>query len=152
MESGACRDGANKGFFILHSQFSVLHSQHFEPMKKTLILGASTNPARYAYLVANKLVRKGHPIVNIGRKAGQVAGVEIEPADETKIHTDIDTVTVYVAPQHQPVYYDYLLKTNPKRVVFNPGAENPELREKLQNAGIETVEACTLVMLNTGQF
>jgi len=121
-------------------------------MKKTLILGASTNPARYSYLVANKLVRKGHLIVNVGRKVGQVAGADIEPADMDKLHTDIDTITVYVAPQNQHLYYDYVLGTKPKRVVFNPGAENPELREKLQNAGIETVEACTLVMLNTGQF
>jgi len=121
-------------------------------MKKTLILGASTNTARYAYLVANKLVRKGHPIVNVGRKVGQVAGVDIEPADMDRLHTDIHTITVYVAPQNQSVYYDYILRTGPKRVIFNPGAENPELREKLQNAGIATVEACTLVMLNTGQF
>ncbi len=121
-------------------------------MKKTLILGASTNPARYAYLVANKLVRKGYPIVNVGRKTGQVAGADIESADTGEVYTDIDTITIYVAPQNQSVYYDYILQTNPKRVIFNPGAENPELKEKLESAGIETVEACTLVMLNTGQY
>ncbi|GAA4519677.1 CoA-binding protein [Sphingobacterium thermophilum] len=119
-------------------------------MKKTLILGASTNTARYSYLVANKLVRKGYPIVNVGRKEGEVAGVPIEPA--VNIHDDIDTITVYVNPQHQVHYYDYILNTKPKRVIFNPGAENPELKNKLQEAGIETVEACTLVMLNTGQY
>ena len=119
-------------------------------MKKTLILGASTNSARYSYLVANKLVRKGYPIVNVGRKVGEVAGVAIEQAEE--IHTDIDTITLYVGPKNQAPYYDYILKTNPKRVIFNPGAENPELVEKLEAAGIEAVEACTLVMLNTGQY
>ncbi|HIY77361.1 MAG TPA: CoA-binding protein [Candidatus Sphingobacterium stercorigallinarum] len=119
-------------------------------MKKTLILGASTNPARYAYLVANKLVRKGHAIVNVGRKVGKVAGVEIEQPEQ--IHTDIDTVTVYVGPQNQAPYYDYILKTNPKRIIFNPGAENPELAEMAANQDIEVVEACTLVMLNTGQY
>ena len=119
-------------------------------MKKTLILGASTNSARYSYLVANKLVRKGYPIVNVGRKVGEVAGVPIEPAET--IHTDIDTITLYVGPSNQASYYDYILKTNPKRVIFNPGAENPELSEKLKEAGIEPVEACTLVMLNTGQY
>lgn len=119
-------------------------------MKKTLILGASTNPARYSYLVANKLVRKGFPIVNVGRKTGKVAGVEIEPAEE--IHDDIDTVTMYVGPQNQSAYYDYVLKTNPKRIIFNPGAENQELADKARAQGIEVVEACTLVMLNTGQF
>lgn len=119
-------------------------------MKKTLILGASTNPARYAYLVANKLVRKGHPIVNVGRKVGKVAGVEIQ-LPET-IYTDIDTITVYVGPQNQAPYYDYILNTKPKRLIFNPGAENPELAELARNKGIEVIEACTLVMLNTGQY
>ena len=119
-------------------------------MKKTLILGASTNSARYAYLVANKLVRKGHPIVNVGRKQGEVAGVPIEAAET--IHNDIDSITVYVGPQNQGVYYDYILKTKPARLIFNPGAENPELAELAQSAGIEVVEACTLVMLNTGKY
>ena len=119
-------------------------------MKKTLILGASTNPARYSYLVANKLVRKGYPIVNVGRKTGKVAGVEIEPAEN--IHNDIDTITMYVGPQNQSQYYDYILSTKPKRIIFNPGAENKELSDKAKEAGIDVVEACTLVMLNTGQF
>lgn len=119
-------------------------------MKKTLVLGATTNSARYAYLVANKLVRKGYPIVNVGRKNGEVAGVEIESLD--KIHDDIDTITVYVGPDNQKLYYDYILNTKPKRVIFNPGAENEELEEVLKKEGIETVNACTLVMLNTGQY
>ena len=119
-------------------------------MKKTLILGASTNPARYAYLVANKLVRKGHVIVNVWRKVGKVAGVEIEQPEQ--IHTDIDTITVYVGPRNQAPYYDYILKTKPKRLIFNPGAENPELAEMAADQDIEVVEACTLVMLNTGQY
>lgn len=119
-------------------------------MKRTLILGATTNTTRYSYLVANKLVRKGHPIVNVGRKIGEVAGVVIEPAET--IHTDIDTITMYVGPQNQAPYYDYILQTNPKRVIFNPGSENPDLQQKLEQAGIETIEGCTLVMLNTGQF
>ena len=113
-------------------------------------MGASTNSARYSYLVANKLVRKGHPIVNVGRKVGSVAGAMIEPAET--IHDDIDTITIYVGPQNQEPYYDYILKTNPKRVIFNPGAENPELAQQLNDKGIETIEACTLVMLNTGQY
>lgn len=119
-------------------------------MKKTLIVGASTNPARYAYLVANKLVRKGHPIVNVGRKKGRVAGADIENMDD--IHTDIDTITLYVGPQNQSIYYDYILQTKPKRVIFNPGTENEEFKQKLEEEGIETVEACTLVMLNTEQY
>ncbi|NGM62502.1 CoA-binding protein [Sphingobacterium sp. SGG-5] len=119
-------------------------------MKKTLILGASTNPARYSYLVANKLVRKGYPIVNVGRKVGEVAGVTIETA--TTLHADIDTITLYVGPKNQPPYYDYILNTKPNRVIFNPGAENPELAKMLEEQGVEVVEGCTLVMLNTGQY
>lgn len=119
-------------------------------MKKTLILGASTNPARYSYLVANKLARKGYPIVNVGRKEGAVAGAEIEKPE--KIYDDIDTITLYVGPRNQPPYYDYILQTKPKRLILNPGTENPELTEKAKAQGIEVVEACTLVMLNTGQF
>lgn len=113
-------------------------------------MGASTNPARYSYLVANKLARKGHPIVNVGRKVGAVAGVDIEKPE--KIHDDIDTITLYVGPQNQEIYYDYILQTKPKRLIFNPGTENAELRERAKEKGIDVVEACTLVMLNTGQF
>lgn len=119
-------------------------------MKKTLVLGASTNSARYSYLVANKLVRKGYPIVNIGRKVGEVAGVKIESLD--KVYDDIDTITVYVGPKNQAPYIDYIFKTSPKRVIFNPGAENHALEAKLQEKGIETLNACTLVLLNTGQY
>jgi len=119
-------------------------------MKKTLVLGASTNTARYSYLVANKLVRKGYPIVNVGRKVGEVAGVQIEEANV--VHDDIDTITVYVGPKNQEPYYDYIIATNPKRVIFNPGAENPAFEQLLQDKGIETINACTLVMLNTGQY
>lgn len=119
-------------------------------MKKTLVLGASTNPARYSYLVANKLVRKGYPIVNVGRKKGEVAGIPIEST--ATVHDDIDTVTIYVAAKNQDVYQDYILATRPNRVIFNPGAENNDFEQLLQKEGIETVNACTLVMLNTGQY
>lgn len=119
-------------------------------MKKTLILGASTNSARYAYLVANKLVRKGYEIVNVGRKVGEVAGVAIQ--DTSVVHSDIDTITLYVGPKNQEVYYDYILATKPKRVIFNPGSENPDLSKLLTDKGIAVEEACTLVMLNTGQY
>lgn len=119
-------------------------------MKKTLILGASTNKTKYSYLVANKLVRKGYPIVNVGRKQGEVAGVQLELPE--KVYEDIDTVTIYVNPVNQLHYYDYVLATKPKRVIFNPGAENREFETLLQENGIETINACTLVMLNTNQY
>jgi len=118
--------------------------------KKTMIIGASANSTRYSYLVANKLVRKGYEIVNVGRGEGKVGGVPIEGMDKT--YDDIHTITIYVSPSNQPIYEDYILKTNPKRIIFNPGAENESLSEKAKQKGIETIDACTLVMLNTGQF
>lgn len=118
--------------------------------KKTLILGATTNPARYAYLAAHRLVAAGHEIVNIGIKAGESAGVEIQRAGE--VVPDIDTVTLYIGPQRQPEHYDYILETRPKRIIFNPGTENPELEALAQQRGIAVVRACTLVLLSTGQY
>lgn len=118
--------------------------------KKTLVLGATPNPDRYAYLAANRLKSKGHPVVNVGLKKGEVAGVPIE--EPTQIHDDIDTLTLYVGPQNQAKLYQYILDTHPKRIIFNPGSENPELEKLASEKGIETIEACTLVMLATGQY
>ena len=118
--------------------------------KKTLILGATNNTARYAYLAATRLSAAGHEIVNIGIKRGEVAGVPIQPAGI--IFPDIHTVTLYVGPQRQPEYYDYILATKPKRIIFNPGTENSELEALAREQGIETLEACTLVLLSTGQY
>jgi predicted CoA-binding protein len=119
-------------------------------MKKTLIIGATPNPSRYAYLAAGMLASKGHDIVNIGIKKGEVSGVQIEEAG--LIHKDIDTITLYIGPQLQTQYYDYILQTAPRRVVFNPGTENRELESLLSFNGIEPVRACTLVLLSTGQY
>ncbi|MFM6954626.1 MAG: CoA-binding protein [Sphingobacteriaceae bacterium] len=118
--------------------------------KKTLILGASTNPERYAYLAANRLVQHGHSIVNVGLKAGEVAGVPIELAHE--VYSDIDTITLYVGPANQGTYYNYILQIKPKRLIFNPGTENPELEKLARSKGIETLRACTLVLLASGQY
>ncbi len=118
--------------------------------KKTLVLGATPDPSRYAYLAANRLVRTGHTIVNVGIKTGEVAGVPIEKPEA--IHDDIDTVTLYVGSRNQPPLYDYILDTHPKRIIFNPGTENNELSKLARERGIETVSACTLVMLATGEY
>ena len=118
--------------------------------KKTLILGATPNSSRYAYLAANKLVNHGHSIVNIGIKDGEVAGVPIEKPEI--IHDDIDTITMYVGPAHQEELYNYILDTHPKRIIFNPGTENPELRRMANEKGIETENACTLVLLSIGEY
>jgi predicted CoA-binding protein len=119
-------------------------------MKKTVVLGASDNPSRYSYLAVRKLTAHQHPVVAIGRKKGNVAGVDI--ATETAATDDVDTVTLYLNPTNQKPYYDYILGLKPKRIIFNPGTENEELMDRAEEAGIEPVIACTLVMLSTGQY
>ena len=93
--------------------------------KKTLVIGASTNTARYSNMAIKKLVDKQQPVVALGLRKGEVEGVKIE--NEQILFPDIDTVTLYVGPKNQPEYYEYLVALNPKRVIFNPGTENPEL-------------------------
>lgn len=118
--------------------------------KKTLVLGASTKPDRYAFKAINMLVEKGHSVLAIGQNAGEVAGI--------KIHTkqiplaNIDTVTLYLNAMRQRDYYNYIVETHPKRVIFNPGAENPEFYQLLQLNNIKVEIACTLVLLTTNQF
>ena len=118
--------------------------------KKTLVLGASENPARYSYLAINRLRANQHPVVAIGRRAGKVSDVNII-TDQPPVN-DIDTVTLYLNVQHQKEYYDYILSLYPKRIIFNPGAENDELAAMAARQGIQPMEACTLVLLSTGQY
>ena len=119
-------------------------------MKKTLVLGATNNPARYAYLAAHRLAQHGHEVVPVGIREGDLAGHAIQhgmPEVE-----GVDTVTLYIGPRRQPAYYDYILSLHPKRIIFNPGTENPELAKMAEKQGIETVEGCTLVMLSLGTY
>ena len=118
--------------------------------KKTLVLGASDNPSRYSYLAVQRLRSHGHPVVAIGRKNTKVGDVIIEK--EHKQFDNIDTITLYLNPQHQQEYYNYILSLNPNRIIFNPGAENDELTHLARARGIKTSEACTLVMLSTNQY
>lgn len=119
-------------------------------VKKTIVLGATANPMRYAYLAAVRLAQHGHPVVLVGIREGEIGGNPIllgRPEIE-----DVDTVTLYIGPERQVAYYDYLLSLKPKRIIFNPGTENPELARLAQAQGIETVEGCTLVMLSIGAY
>lgn len=118
--------------------------------KKTLVLGASDNPARYSYRAAHMLKNHGYEVVPVGIRKGEVAGMAIH-TDRPEV-TDIDTVTLYVGTQNQPAWYDYILDLKPKRILFNPGTENPELEQMAHERGIETEEACTLVLLSIGQY
>jgi predicted CoA-binding protein len=117
---------------------------------KTLVLGASENPERYSNRAMLKLKSKGYEVVAIGKKAGMVNGIEIQ-TQQVKTD-DIDTVTLYLNPQHQKPYYDYIVSLKPRRIIFNPGAENEELERIAAKEGIKPLEACTLVLLATGQY
>lgn len=118
--------------------------------KKTVVIGASTNTERYAYKATGKLKSYGHEVVPVGLKEGEIHGVQILTGlPEIK---GVDTITMYVGPQNQPSYYQYIIGMHPKRVVFNPGTENPEFQDMLVKEGIEPVEGCTLVMLSVGEY
>lgn len=118
--------------------------------KKTLVLGASENPSRYGNMALKRLRSGGHEVVAIGRREGQVGDVVIHKSRPDE--TDIDTVTMYMNEQNQKEYEDYILSLKPKRIIFNPGAENNGLAQRAQEQGVQTIEACTLVMLSTGQY
>jgi predicted CoA-binding protein len=118
--------------------------------KKTLVLGASQNPERYSYLAVQQLAKHRHPVIAIGRTKGTIGNIEIEV--DKKPFNDIDTVTLYLNPANQKDNYAYILSLNPKRIIFNPGAENDELEQLARQKGIKTMEACTLVLLSIGQY
>ena len=118
--------------------------------KKTLVLGASANPSRYSFLALQRLRALGHPVAAIGRKHTLVGDVTIET--DKKVFEDIHTVTLYLNPIHQKEYYTYIISLRPKRIIFNPGAENDDLYKLAKQNGIEPKEACTLVLLSTGQY
>ena len=119
-------------------------------VKKTIVLGASDSPMRYSFLAVRRLKSYDHPVIAIGKKEGMI--------DDTQIITghpdmdDVDTVTLYLNPMHQSQYYDYILSLKPKRIIFNPGAENAELARLAEENNIQHINACTLVMLGTGQY
>ncbi len=118
--------------------------------KKTIVIGASPNPERFSNKAVRLLNINGHPVIAQGIREGKIGDIEIikgKPPVE-----DIHTVTMYVGPARQAEYYEYIFSLNPKRIIFNPGTENEEFRTMAEEKGIETVENCTLVMLNTGIF
>src|SRR5688572_16740314 len=120
--------------------------------KKTVIVGATDNRSRYAFLAASMLQEYNHEIVPLGIKTGNVVGTQILDIRTKPMIEDVDTITLYIGPPRQPEWYDYLLSLKPKRIIFNPGTENPEFEKLAEDKGIETLEACTLVMLRSHQF
>jgi uncharacterized protein len=119
-------------------------------MKKTLVIGASTNPSRYSFAAINRLRAYGHPVEALGLRKGRVGDVDI--FTEQKSFSDIHTVTLYVGPSHQENIRDYVISLKPQRVIFNPGTEDDLFQSILRKANIPFEEACMLVMLGTGQF
>lgn len=119
-------------------------------MKKVMVLGASPNKRRFSYSCVKSLLRHGYDVLPIGKRKGEI--------DEVSIITDkppvnnIDTVTLYLNANNQKEYYKYLMDIAPNRIIFNPGAENPELKAMAKENNIDVTEACTLVMLNSGNF
>jgi hypothetical protein len=121
-------------------------------LKKTVIIGATQNQSRYAYLAAEMLQENEQEFVPVGIKRGHVLGKEILDLRSHPQIENVDTLTLYINAEHQKEWYDYFFKLKPKRVIFNPGTENPELQKALAHKGIQALEACTLVMLRSGQF
>lgn len=118
--------------------------------KKTLVIGASENPSRYSNRAIHMLRTTGHEVVAIGARPGMVLDVNFN--SEMTDFKGVDTITLYLNPNNQKPYYDYILSLKPKRIIFNPGTENDELAGLALQQGIEPVAACTLVMLSTGQY
>jgi uncharacterized protein len=115
------------------------------------VLGASPDPERYSHMAVKMLVEKGHTVFPVHPKSADIAGI---PSFKrlADIPSPIHTVTVYVGPERSNALAEEILAAKPERVIFNPGAENEELARRLRANGIETLEACTLVLLRTGQF
>jgi uncharacterized protein len=118
--------------------------------KRTLVLGASENPERYSNLAVKKLLANNHPVIAWSKRKGSIGNTVFET--EQRQFENIDTVTIYLNPGHQKEYYNYIFSLRPKRIIFNPGTENDELMELAKKEGIVTQEACTLVLLSTGQY
>ncbi len=118
--------------------------------KKTLVIGASPNPSRYSYLAVQKLTALQHPVVALGAHEGAIGNTVIET--QSKPFDYIDTVTIYLHPDKQAMYYNYIFQLKPRRIIFNPGAENESFAQAAEQKGIATMNACTLVLLSTGQY
>ena len=117
---------------------------------KTLVIGASLNPDRYSNKAVLMLSNAGIPVIAFGLKKGSISNVQIDTA--LKSYKNIHTVTLYLNPKHQEAYYEYIIKLKPKRVIFNPGTENPIFYRLLRESNIYYEIACTLVLISTNQY
>lgn len=120
--------------------------------KLTLIVGATTNPSRYAFFAAQRLSQYGVDFIPIGIKKGEVMGKSILDLHTKPNLKNVHTITLYIGPNHQSEWIDYLIGLRPQRIIFNPGTENAEFMQKAKDSGILVLDACTLVMLSTSQY
>ena len=119
-------------------------------IKSTLVIGASLKESRYSNICVKTLASGHFPVTAIGLREGLIDGIQVQ-AGFPELH-DIHTVTLYLGSENQKSWYNYILKLNPERVVFNPGAENQEFENMLSDAGIEVVEGCTIMMVKGGTY
>jgi len=119
--------------------------------KTTVVLGASPKPDRFAYKAVRSLQRRNIPVIAIGRKDTDLDGIKIRKGKPTDIGP-VHTVTLYLNPRNQEEYHDYILSLEPKRIIFNPGTRHPEFAQRARDKGIEVVEGCMLIMLNSSKF
>lgn len=119
-------------------------------MKKTLVIGASQNPERYSNMVIDRLLDKGFAVAALGREPGEIYGVTVQTGKVD--YDDIDTVSLYLNKENQKDFYDYIISLNPRRVIFNPGTENPEFYDLLMKNNIEVDLACSMVLLASDQY
>jgi predicted CoA-binding protein len=115
-----------------------------------VVLGAAEKPEKYSCKAVKNLDRNGFDVVAVGFKPGYIKDIEIRTG--TPDIADVDTVLLYLGEKKQQEFYDYVIGLNPRRVIFNPGAENPEFQDMLKENGVEVVRDCALVMISTGSF
>jgi hypothetical protein len=120
-------------------------------MSNVAVVGASPNEERYSNKAVRLLKEQGHTAIPVAPKHERICGEEVHASLRDVPH-DVDTVSMYVAPARQEAIIDAIVDLAPRRVIFNPGAENPGAYERLEDGGVEVVEACTLVLLRTGRF
>lgn len=121
-------------------------------MKKTLLIGASTNPDRSSYEALVQLKEEGHEVVAIGARAGEVEGVSIVASRDEADATNIHSVGLYINEGLQAQYYDFIIGLKPKRIFFNPGTENPAFFALATSAGIECINRCMIITMNEGKY
>ena len=121
-------------------------------MGKTVIIGSVPKTYRYASQAAGRLHENGIDFVPVGIREGEVLGKQILNVYDNPVIEEVDTVTLYVNPKRQKTIYSFILGLNPRRIIFNPGTENQELKVLAEKQNIETLEACTLVMLSIGNY